>query len=77
MSYKKKQLPVLTNWQHWSFGEYVTALEPGTNPPIGQNLARKQNKLIQLEPGESRSYKVKLSVLTDKNEIKKFITAPF
>ncbi|MFC1676763.1 aldose 1-epimerase family protein [Planctomycetota bacterium] len=73
MSYKKKQLPCLTNWQHWGFGEYVTALEPGTNPPTGQNLAREQNKLIELEPGESRSYKVKLSVLTDSCEIKKLI----
>ena len=74
MKYKKKQLPCLTNWQHWGFGDYVNALEPGTNPPTGQTAARKQKKLILLEPGQSRNYKVKLSVLTDKNEIKKFTT---
>ena len=36
MHYKKRQLPALANWQHWGPGEYVTGLEPGTNPPIGQ-----------------------------------------
>jgi hypothetical protein len=24
-------MPWLINWQHWGKGEYVTALEPGTN----------------------------------------------
>jgi len=32
-TFYKKQLPVMTNWQHFGPGEYVTALEPGTNPP--------------------------------------------
>ncbi|MEJ7586674.1 MAG: DUF4432 family protein, partial [Ferruginibacter sp.] len=32
--FQKKQLPWLINWQHWGRGEYVTALEPATHPPI-------------------------------------------
>ncbi len=67
--FDKKQLPVLSNWQHWAQGEYVMGLEPGTNPPIGQAAARDQKKLIYLEPGETRSYDLALEVLTEKKNI--------
>ena len=40
LQFKKEQLPWLTNWQHWGKGEYVTGIEPGTNPPIGQAKAQ-------------------------------------
>jgi len=75
MKYKKKQLPWLSNWQHWGPGEYVTALEPGTNPPIGQAAARKQKKLIHLAPGKSRTYDIEMTALTDKNQIAGFLKA--
>ncbi len=77
MKYKKKQLPCLANWQHWGFGEYVTALEPGTNPPIGQSRARKQKKLIHIAPGESRTYDLTMTVLTDQRQINRFLKAAF
>ncbi len=73
MKYKKKQLPCLANWQHWGYGEYVTALEPGTNPPIGQSSARKQKKLIHIAPGASRTYDLEITVLTDKRQINRFL----
>lgn len=73
MRFNKKQLPWLTNWQHWGKDEYVTGLEPGTNPPIGQAKARKENQLIFLEPGEKRSYDVELDVLEDEPTIKKLL----
>lgn len=62
VSFNKKQLPWLTNWQHWGKNEYVTGLEPGTNPPIGQKNAREQGELIMLEPGESREYDMRIDV---------------
>ncbi len=71
--YPKKQLPWMTNWQHWGKREYVTALEPGTNPPIGQSSARKQETLIFLEPGETRSYDLGINLLADENRIQEFI----
>ncbi|HEX6227358.1 MAG TPA: aldose 1-epimerase family protein [Chryseolinea sp.] len=71
--FNKKELPWLTNWQHWGKGEYVTALEPGTNPPIGQAKARAQNTLVFLEPGETRSYNVEMEVLTHEAGIKALI----
>jgi galactose mutarotase-like enzyme len=63
ISFSKKQMPWLIIWQHWGKNEYVTALEPATNPPIGQAAARKNGTLILLEPGESRTYEIKLNVL--------------
>jgi hypothetical protein len=73
LRFKKKQLPWLTNWQHWGKGEYVTGLEPGTNPPIGQAKAREQNELIFLQPGETRTYDLEFEVLENKGEINSFL----
>lgn len=73
VKYQKQQLPALTNWQHWGPGEYVCALEPGTNPPIGQNKAREENQLIMLQPGEKRSYRLEFSILSDAGLITKFL----
>jgi len=66
LKFQKKQLPCLTNWQHFGKGEYVVGLEPGTNPPIGQSQARRQNELIQLSPGETRNYTLEIEVLNNK-----------
>ncbi len=73
LRFPKKQMPWLTNWQHWGKGEYVTGLEPGTNPPIGQAKARANNTLIFLEPGESREYSLEIEVLTDESSINHFL----
>ena len=62
MRFDSRQLPCMTNWQHWGPGEYVTALEPGTNHPVGQAAARTNNELIMLEPGEERNYELTFSV---------------
>ena len=73
IKYKKKQLPWLSNWQHFGPGEYVTALEPGTNPPIGQSKAREQKQLIHIAPGASKTYDLEMTVLTDKRQISHFL----
>ncbi len=73
IKYNKKQLPVLTNWQHWGPGEYVTGIEPGTNPPVGQKRAKELGKLIMLKPGQSRKYEITLSVCHDRACVEKLI----
>ncbi|MFZ2148167.1 MAG: aldose 1-epimerase family protein [Sedimentisphaerales bacterium] len=75
MKYKKRQLPWLSNWQHWGPCEYVTALEPGTNPPIGQGKAREQKQLIHIAPGKSKTYDLQMTILTDKVQITRFLKA--
>lgn len=74
LRFHKKQLPWLTNWQHWGKGEYVTGLEPGTNPPIGQKEAREKNQLLFIQPNEKKEYNLELSVLTDTEHIHDFLT---
>jgi hypothetical protein len=73
MKYKRQQLPCLANWQHFGPGEYVTALEPGTNPPVGQGKARQQKQLIHIAPGKSRIYDLEMTVLTDARQIDRFV----
>ena len=73
MRFDKKQLPWLTNWQHWGKDEYVTGLEPGTNPPIGQAQARKDQQLILLQPGETRSYDLEIEIMDSEERIKDFL----
>lgn len=60
VSFSNQDLPWLINWQHWGKNEYVTALEPATNPPIGQNEARKNGELKILAPGNRLTYKLHL-----------------
>jgi len=74
LRFRKEQLPTLTNWQHWGKGEYVTGLEPGTNPPIGQAAARKQQQLIFIQPGESKSFDLDLEVFDNEKSIHEFLT---
>ncbi|PSL43117.1 uncharacterized protein DUF4432 [Chitinophaga niastensis] len=74
LRFQKKQLPWLTNWQHWGKGEYVTGLEPGTHPPVGQSKAREQGTLLFLEPGESRSYELQIDLLHSDDKIASFLT---
>ena len=69
IKYRKEQMPWLSNWQHWGPGEYVTGIEPGTNPPTGQAKARKENQLIFLESGETRVYDVELEILDHESAI--------
>ena len=73
LKFQKKQLPWLTNWQHWGKGEYVTGLEPGTNPPIGQGKAREQKALLHIAPGERRNYDLEIEVLYREETINKFL----
>lgn len=62
LTFRKKQMKWLTNWQHWGENEYVTALEPCTHPPVGQAAARRDNTLLMIEPGETKNYDVQLLV---------------
>jgi hypothetical protein len=72
MTYDKAALPALANWQHWGSGEYVCALEPGTNYPIGQQAARAQGTLQTLKPGQSKQYDLAFEVLHDEDTLNRF-----
>lgn len=59
--FQKDQLPHLTNWQHWGKYEYVTGLEPGTHPPIGQEAAQAEGQLDYLAPHQTRVFELEIS----------------
>jgi len=63
------QLPYLTLWQHLGVREYVSALEPCTNHPIGQSRARAEDELKYILPGESLNHQMKLEIIQEKEEI--------
>jgi hypothetical protein len=69
LKFSKKQMPWLTNWQHWASGEYVTGIEPGTHPPIGQSKARADGSLIFIAPGETKQYDLQIEILHNQDEI--------
>ncbi len=73
IEFNKKQLPWLTNWQHWGPGEYVVGLEPGTHPPVGQSQARKDGSLIWLEPKARREYDIAIRILDRPDDIASFL----
>lgn len=73
ITFKKTQLPWMTNWQHWGPREYVVGLEPGTHPPIGQSQARREGSLITLQPNERRQYGITVRVHNNSNDIARFL----
>jgi hypothetical protein len=70
VKFKKQSLPWMTNWQHWGKGEYVTGIEPGTHPPIGQSKARENQTLIFIEPGSSVQYELSFQAIHGNENIK-------
>lgn len=73
LKFRKDQLPCLTNWQHWGKGEYVTALEPGTHWPVGQNRARETGTLIEIEPGRAQHYDLEFEIIEEKEKMDSII----
>lgn len=71
--YLKKNLPHHITWRQLGEATYVVAMEPSTNHDIGRFDARKNNELIHLAPGETRSYQIELGALAGKQEIDSFI----
>ena len=69
LQFNKKELPWMTNWQHWGKGEYVTGLEPGSHPPIGQSKARENETLIFISPDERIQYNLSFQAIQGNQNI--------
>lgn len=65
LEWNKNSLPFMSNWQHFARKEYVTGLEPGTHPPIGQSQARKDGTLQFLQAGEKKVVEIELKIIKD------------
>jgi hypothetical protein len=64
VSWKKEQLPVLTEWKMMGKGDYVLGLEPGNTFPIGRKGTRDQGQAEFLEAGETKEVSLKIEFLS-------------
>ena len=71
LSYPAKAMPRMANWQHYGpCGAYVSGLEPFCGSLIGKALDKYHGAEQHLEPGQSRQYRLRIRVLTTKEEIR-------
>lgn len=70
--FRHDQLPHHFVWRMLGEGTYVVGIEPSTNRTAGRLDARERGELIELEPGESRSYELELGALVGAAEVDAF-----
>ncbi len=70
--YRQDQLPFHFMWRMLGEGTYVVGIEPCTNRTAGRLDARERGELIELGPGEKRSYDLELGALVGAAEIDAF-----
>ncbi|MEY4382543.1 MAG: hypothetical protein RI995_85 [Bacteroidota bacterium] len=63
LSWDKKELPYLINWQHFAKKEYVMGIEPSNNPLNGQKKAREEGTLTFLQPNEIKKIQLELKII--------------
>jgi hypothetical protein len=60
------QLPEFVQWKQVGQGTYVLGLEPANCRGEGRSAARERGTLVELAPGEARSYFLEMTVLGGK-----------
>jgi hypothetical protein len=70
--FRHDQLPNHFVWKMLGEGTYVVGIEPSTNRTAGRLDARARGELIELEPGESRTYELELGALVGRAAINAF-----
>jgi hypothetical protein len=70
--FNKRQLAHQTTWRMLGEDLYVVAIEASTNRDAGRWDARARGELIELAPGETRTYELEMGALTSVDEIDAF-----
>jgi len=65
-----KEMPVITHWQHFHKGTFVTGIEPGNVSMLGRAWNRKNGYLKNIQPGETREFHLEIGVLDGQKEIR-------
>ncbi len=65
ISFDPKVLDHFTQWKMMGVRDYVMGLEPGNCTPDGRDVLRQQGRLKFLQPGESKTYTVKIDLNGD------------
>ncbi|MFN8489597.1 MAG: aldose 1-epimerase family protein [Caldilineaceae bacterium] len=66
------EIPLLSQWQNFVNGSYVTGIEPGNVSMLGRAWNRKQGYLTHIQPGEVRDFHLDIGVLDGEAEIAAF-----
>ena len=66
------EIPLITQWQHFHRGSYVTGIEPGNCSALGRAWNRANGSLEYLEPGAVRDFHLEMGVLDGAEEIQAF-----
>ena len=70
--FNKGQLPHQTTWRMPGEDLYVVAIEASTNRDAGRQDARERGELIEMAPGEVRSYDLEMGALVGGAELDAF-----
>jgi len=70
LDWDSASLPYFTQWKNTRQGAYVSGIEPGNCIPEGQNAARRNNRLIMLEPGQEYRSAISVGVLDNKETMR-------
>ena len=62
ITFDPKSLDYFTEWKMMGYRDYVLGLEPGNCHPDGRHLMRKEGTLKFLQPGESITYQVTVTL---------------
>jgi hypothetical protein len=72
LSYRAAELPCLTQWKRLATGDYVCALEPGTNWEAPRKKLEAEGRLRRLAPGEEVRYELEIGTLPSADVIAAF-----
>ena len=67
-----EEMPLVSQWQHFHRGTYVTGIEPGNVSMLGRAWNRKHGYLQYIQPGEVRDFHLEIGVLEGEEEISDF-----
>ncbi len=68
ISFDAESLRYFTQWKMMGERDYVLGLEPGNCTPDGRDQMRKEGRLTLLQPSESVSYEVQITMVTKPEE---------
>ncbi len=70
--FPQQEIPIVTQWQHFHRGTYVTGVEPGNASMLGRAWNRKHGYLQYIQPGQVRDFHLEIGVLDGEKEIRAF-----
>lgn len=75
MNFDSGILDCFTQWNMFGIRDYVLGLEPGNATPDGRNYLREHQRLKFINPGETKTFKINISLTEDQKQMEEMINA--